>query len=728
MSASTPEALLHQARIQLARGQISAARDLLASALASAPERVDLQVEWARVELAAGDARAAETICRRILSAAPDTVQAWIVLGEALVGSDAAGAEAAWQEALAREPDHAEALFHVGRLHLARGDHGAAIAIYERALRSAPGHPSILIDFGIALDRAGQPARAEASYREVLARRATQIEATANLADLLFRQARFAEALAFYDRLLSLIPGSPAEIWNNRGVCLRQLGRTPLAAESFRKALGGQRSAETLANLGFVEYELNNHDRARELLREAHALKPERLQVKAQLLDLDLHRADWNDFEQKREEIVAGVAALAPGSGQAVPPFAFLALCDDPALQLAAARHFAWPAAPIAGTQRRSGSLAVPLRLGFVASTFHDHPVARLVVELFERIDRSRFELCAYTVGQESNDAMRGRISRAVPRMRKLSGQSTDVIVRQIQADAIDILFDLSGHTGGARPDVFAARAAALQINYLGYAGSMGSAQYDFVATDAYTTPLSEQPHFAERLWHVSSCYLPSDSTRTLGPSLPERSEYGLDANAFVLMSQASAYKLLPDMFRLWLRLLGAIDDAVLWLRPQAAAAESNLRSELRRAGLADERLRFAPFEATARYLTRFRLAHLYLDTYPFGSHTTVNDALFAGLPAITLEGRSMAARASAAQLHAAGLPRLIARSHGEYEAIALGLARDRTQLAEIARELRTRGPKSVLFDMTAYTKCFEDGLVSLWQDHCARASSSNSE
>ena len=290
---------------------------------------------------------------------------------------------------------------------------------------------------------------------------------------------------------------------------------------------------------------------------------------------------------------------------------------------------------------------------------------------------------------------------------------SAERIATQIRADSISILFDLTGHTGHSRPDVFAARPAPIQVNFLGYAGTLGAPYHDYIVTDDYTTPAGEQEHFAERFLPLAGCYVPSDPARTVS-ALPARSTYGLPADAFVLMSQAAPYKIVPEMFDLWARLVAGIEGSVLWLRPMRPEAEAYLRKEASRRGITEGRLIFAPNEALPQYLARYALADLYLDTFPFGSHTTVNDALFAGLPVLTLAGRSMAARASASQVRAAGLPELIATSHRDYESIALGLGRERAGLQALTSRLRSEGRAGALFDMDAYARRFETALQGI--------------
>ena len=477
---------------------------------------------------------------------------------EALEGGRAA--VALIEKALAQklEVRHAEALFDLGNLLGERDEGAAAVAVLERALKLIPGHPGLLVNLGAQLDRTGEQDRAEQCYREVLARRPSEIPALANLAGLLFRRERFAPALETYQRLVAAAPDAPAEIWNNLGVCQKSLRQDAGAERSFRRALDLEPdSPRVLANLGFLYYDALRYEEARPLLARAHALDPARLLVAAQSLDLDLQFADWADFGRKRAEIVAAVATLASLPGQTVAPFAFLSICDDPGLQLAAARSFAWPPSAIPATNRQrpadDPAPAGRLRIGFVSAAFQEHPETRLLIGLLERIDRKRFDVYAYAL-RSSESEMRARVASATTVFREVERMTTDELIAAVCADEIVILFDLTGQTSHARPELFAAKPAPVQVNFLGHSGTLGAAYYDYIVTDAYTTPGAEQANFAERFWLIGECYLPCDTRRTLGET-PPRQRYGLPANAFVFMSQAAPYKILPSMFEWWMRL-----------------------------------------------------------------------------------------------------------------------------------------------------------------------------
>ncbi|HKE42406.1 MAG TPA: tetratricopeptide repeat protein [Casimicrobiaceae bacterium] len=625
------------------------------------------------------------------------------------------------RRASVQDPRNPEALFHLGNLLALRREFASAIMMYERALQFAPAHPELVVNLGVAHGHVGDTAKAEARYREVLRRHPSHARALGNFAQSLFQREDFQGARELYDRLLSVMPQAGADVWNKCGICQQRLGDRVAAEQSFRRALAlAPNAAEINANLALLLYDSRRYGAARELLHRAHALDPRRLLVAAQALVADLQFCDWHDFERRRDAMVAAVSSLASEPRQSVPPYLLLAICDDPVLQSAAAKHWAWPvasAAPGASSPRRFRAAGTPLRIGFVSSALHEHPVPRLIVELLERLDRGRFDVRGYANGRGKTDALRARIERAVTAIVELGHLPTAAAVDRVRADGIDILFDLTGHTGQARPDLFAARPAPVQVNFLGYAGTLGGSYYDFIITDDYTTPPGAQAHFSERLCAVGECYLPSDTRREIAPRNLDRAEYGLAGDAFVFASQAASYKILPDLFNVWMRLLRSLPDAILWLRPAEETTQKNLRAEADRRGVDPRRLVFAPSEPLPRYLARYALADLYLDTYPFGSHTTVNDALFSGIPVLTIAGRSMAARASGAQLRAAGLPELIAASAAEYETIALALARDRQHLRTLKAHLARDGHAIPLFDMEGYVRAFEAAIDRMWAE-----------
>ena len=428
------------------------------------------------------------------------------------------------------------------------------------------------------------------------------------------------------------------------------------------------------------------------------------------LLACRVELADWHDHAALRARLIAGVASASQGRAtDIVPAFDFLALCDDPELQLAAARG--WSASEVAGIAPlapRPRRASRKLRLGFVSSDFGNHPVGRLVIALLERLDRERFEVIAFVTTAETRDAFRLRAERAVDQFAVIDRSDPARCARALQAEAIDVLFDLNGYSGGEAVRIFAHRPAPLQVNFLGYTGTLGSPHYDVIVGDGYCIPADAEAAYTESVLRIDSCYLPSDPLRTVDQTAPTRAQYGLPDAGVVFCAFAAIAKIDPSIFDVWMSLLRETPGSVLWLRHIPTDRLARLRDEAQRRGVAATRLVVAPGDPIPRYLARFALADVFLDTAPFGSHTTVNDALFTGLPVVTIAGSSFAARASASQLAALGLHDLIARDHAHYAEIALRLAASPSMRTTIAARLTDPAVRAPLFDMDAYARRFE--------------------
>ena len=636
-----------------------------------------------------------------------------------LTQADDPGAAAAWQRVLHLAPDDAEAHFQLGNAAGDRGDFARAITHLEAARRALPHHPVLLNNLALAHEARGNLEAAIERLRE--AARSDPRAAAAvrpSLARVLYRAGRYDAALVELDHLLG--SARPDHAWlAARAVCLAELGRDAEALSAYRSALAAQpRSAPVWHDFARWLLARGRFDDADAVLTDAHAALPDDTLMLSLLVVSRQRRADWSDVPALRAELVARVAASAwDGSASG---YDFTVVCDDPALQRRVAERYAaseaGPATP-ASTSARSftapGDASTRVRVGFVSSDYRDHPVGRLAVPLLERLDRGRFEVFAYSTGR-ADDVVGNRIAGAGVRLAALPRRDPPAAASRIRDDGIDVLIDLNGFSGGEALRIFGARPAALQINFLGYTGTLGSAAHDAIVTDRYCVPPEARGDYAEAPLYVEPCYLPSDPRRAIGDTA-HRAAYGLPDDALVLYAGAALYKVSPELFGAWLSLLRDVRGAVLWLRAAPAGTAARVHGEAAKAGIDPARLHFAPAESVERYLARLRLADLVLDTAPFGAHTTVNDALFMGVPTVTLAGRSFAGRASASQLVAAGLRDLVSHDLGGYAGLARSLAADAPRLRAV-RERLDGVRASVLFDADRYATVFADALMSAWR------------
>jgi protein O-GlcNAc transferase len=672
--------------------------------------------ELARSQLAGGERQAAAASAQRAVDAAPGDAQAWTLLGLCLEAFEPERAAAAWRRAIALAPHDAEPHFRIGDFERRRGRYDAAIAAYRAALATGSQHPALLNNFGLALQEQGQLDEAIHSFEAALRLQPDMAAAHANLGDALRAQHRITEAIAAYTRAGTLAPNA-ARVWLNLGVCQHRVGALAAARASFGRALALEPDApDALVNLAASLNAESRYAESLPLLRKVLSRAPHHAQAQSLLLYVQQQTCAWEDIDAG---IAAQRALLGRPDAPAVAPHHLLALPFTASEQLAAAQLWArqqlrLPAADPSPPARRGDG---KLRIGYVSTDFRAHPLANLLTEVIETHDRARVEVFGYSLGPDDGSPERARFERAFDHFADVRSQSDEAIVRRIRDDRIAVLVDTNGYVIHARSDIFALRAAPIQINGIGYAGTLGAACYDFILTDSFVTPPDQQPFFTERFLVLPHCYLPGDTRRAIDAA-PTRTQCGLPETGFVFCCFNASYKILPDIFAIWMRLLQTVTGSVLWLLATNDAATANLREQARRHGLAGERLVFAPRLPLPGHLARHTLADLFLDTFPYNAHTTANDALFAGLPVLTCAGATFASRVAGSQLHAIGLPELVTHSFQAYEGLALELARQPAQLAPYRARLAANRDTQPLFDVAGYTRALEALLFKAWEEY----------
>jgi predicted O-linked N-acetylglucosamine transferase (SPINDLY family) len=423
---------------------------------------------------------------------------------------------------------------------------------------------------------------------------------------------------------------------------------------------------------------------------------------------------DWPalaaDLQRVRD--IAHAIDAQGGAGQAedLSPFCLVGLSDDPALMRWASEHASiYTAARAAARPHDTRRVPRPdgrLRLGLLSSDFHHHATVILMVQALEHIDRSRFELVFYSAGPDDGSALRARVLATATQVHEVASWPARRIAAQIEADQIGVLLDLKGFTKGARLDVIAARAAPLQVAWLGYPGTCGNRDIDYVIGDAVVTPLANQGDFTEAIAQMPHCYQPNDGTRSR-PAAWSRADCGLPEDAVVLASFNQAYKTTAEVFAAWCEVLRATPAAVLWMLVPEADTQRRLRAHAERLGVAGQRIVFAPFIDIEAHRGRLPQADLVLDTFPCSGHTTASDALWAGVPVLTLQGRTFAARVAASLLHTLGLDELVCNDFDTYVARATALAQQAGARAELRARLAQATATSPLFDGARFAQDF---------------------
>lgn len=356
------------------------------------------------------------------------------------------------------------------------------------------------------------------------------------------------------------------------------------------------------------------------------------------------------------------------------------------------------------------------IRVGYLSVESHD-ATTHMIAGVFEHHDRSQFETTAIAIGPDDGSEMRHRIRGSFDRFVSVHGISDDDAQALLRSEQLDILIDLKGNAGDRRTGILARRAAPVQVNYLGYPGTMGVPFIDYIIADPIIIPRESQDYYTEKVVYLPNSYMATDNSRPISTETPSRAAEALPETGFVFASFNYNYKISPEIFVVWMRLLHSIEGSVLWLRSANPDATSSLRRQAGTLGIAPERIVFAPFAPRAEdYFARLRLAGIFLDTLPFNAHATAADALWAGLPVLTCTGNTFAGRVAGSLLCAAGLPELVTHSLEDYEKLALTLAQNPEQLAAIRLKLMRNRATHPIFDTAKFTRSLERAYTIMFE------------
>ncbi len=662
-----------------------------------------------------------------------------------------------FDEALAINPNYLEALRRRGNALTSLNRFDEAIASYSMALAIAPDCVETLKNRGIAYSKANRFDDAIASFDQALDVSPNDVEALMHRANALIRVLNADEAIVNYEKVLKLNRDHP-EALNNRGVALATLKRHDEALASWDKALAAQpdyveahhnracallelhrfREAargfgevlrlkpdhiHALINRGSILFRLKRYDESLSSFERALAINPESVYLPGRVEHAKGHVCDWRNYDLTVQELLGGIRAGKP----VTLPFCLLSMSDSPQDQLKSATIFCSRSNLISNESSKASESPPPkpvrrhhdrIRLAYLSADFHEHPTAHLMAGLFERHDRSKFEIAAISFDRPSQGPTRSRLVNSFERFIDVHKKSDSEVAALLRESGFGIAVDLKGFTTDARVGILARRPAPIQVNYLGYPGTTGADFIDYIVADEFIIPRDQFVHYTEKIVSLPGCYQVNDRDRKISDLIPTRREVGLPERAFVFCCFNNTYKIKPQVFDVWMRLLAKVDQSVLWLYTTNATAVKNLRREAAARRIDPSRLVFAPRVKLEYHLSRHRIADLFLDTLPCNAHTTASDALWAGLPVLTCSGRTFASRVAGSLLHAVGLPDLVTHTLDDYEALALKLATDANLLCEVKDRLARNRLTEPLFDTDRFRRHIEAAYMTMWEIH----------
>jgi predicted O-linked N-acetylglucosamine transferase (SPINDLY family) len=604
-------------------------------------------------------------------------------------------------------PDDSQALSVLGIVLMELGDLDGAIARFDIAIARSGGGFGDHYNRGLALKRLGRAADALLSFARAIAIRPDSADARNNHAASLEDLGQLEGALEGLGRALALAPGHVGAL-TNAGNVLKKLNRLDEALACYEVAVAaGPDDATALSMLGTLLMQLRRHKEALACFDRVLALAPDTPLVPGLRLHCRLYLAQWDGFEAERTAIGASLEA----GHLAADPLLLATFADEPGWLHAAAQAYVQRQCPVIAPAIPARPAGPRLKVGYFSADFRDHPVMALLGEVLEAHDRTRIELHAFAWGPPTEDPWRQRAKAAVKHFTDI-GALGDAAVAALARDAgLDIAIDLMGFTDGARPGIFAHRAAPVQLNFLGFPGTLGAPFMDYLVADPALVPAAERPHYAEKLLLLPESYQPN---ARLGPPITPtpRAELGLPETAVVLAAFNQLHKLTPETFAAWMATLRGAPEALLWLRSDNDSVTATLRAHAEAAGIDPARLHFAAAAPRETHLARLASADLFLDSWPYNAHATASDAWRAGVPVLTRTGRSYAARVGTSLATTLGLPELIAPSTEAYIARATALATDPAQRADLRQRLSASTDR--LFNPTRFARHLEQGFAEM--------------
>lgn len=616
----------------------------------------------------------------------------------------------------AGSPNLARQLVDDGNAAMRQERYDTALAKYRQALKLIPGHPGILNNCAVVLEKLNRLEEAYVAYEQVRRAMPNHPGVLNNCGVVLHKLGRLTEALDQFDRALAQ-KADYAEALNNRGNVLLKLLRPREALDSYDRALVLRPDhPETLHNRATPLQQLKRYKEAAASLSRAIDLAPGLTAARERLFYNRLNYCDWTDYDTASAAVAADMAA----GQKSCDPFFFLGVGQSLAAQRQCAETFAaaeYPVVAVAPPRNRRRK-DDRIHIAYVSADFRQHAVAHLTASLFEDHDRHRFEVTGISLGPDDGSEMRQRLQQAFDRFVDVRGRSDRDVAELMRRLKIDVAINLNGYTEGHRTQIFAHRPAPIQASYLGYSGTMGARFIDYIVADGQVIPSDLAAGYAEHVVRLPDCFMPSDRSRPVPGQKPSRDAVGLPETGFVFCAFNSGYKMRPDVFGTWMKLLRQVDGSVLWLRDESPDSTANLRATAERHGVAPGRLVFAPRVSMELHLARHGQADLFLDSFPYGAHTTANDALWAGLPMITLVGETFVSRVGGSLLHALGLPELVTTSIEDYEALALKLATTPAFLADIRERLARQRRTAPLFDTSRTVRHLEQAYRVMHERH----------
>lgn len=700
------------------KGDKEGAIDCYQKVLDIKPDHAESYNNLGTILMKLGRDNSAKENYQKSIEVRPNFVEAYNNLGSLFIKLDKVDdAILNFEKAKEINPNFIETHYNLGTALMQKGEVNSAIRSFKIALSINPNYAEVYNNLGIAYKKIGEIGDSIKSYEKAIETKENYAEAHNNLGLVLLN---IGDLDSSFKHLQIALEINPDYIYanNNFGLYLSKRGKFSESIEYFNKAIGvNPNFFEAYSNLGNTLKYLKRHDESLACYEKSYAINPEADYSLGSLIHSKLHLSMWDEIDEQ----ILNLRKKINAKEKAIVPFPLLALIDEPDLHKKTAEIYVADKFPPKYDLIKINKYSAhkKIRIGYYSPDFRVHPVANLTAELYEIHDRKKFEVYAFSFGPDTKDEMNKRIKEGVDHfydVRKMSHKQVSILSRDLE---IDIAIDLGGFTQDTRTEIFAMRAAPIQVNYLGYSSTMGSDYMDYIIADKTLIPLDKQRYYSESIAYLPNSFMVNDTKNKISKKTFTREEAGLPKLGFIFCCFNHHYKISPDVFQCWMRILDKVKGSVLWLSDGNQTGINNLKKQAEKYNIDPNRLIFAPrLEFREDHLNRIKLGQLFLDTLPYNAHATTSDALQAGLPVLTCIGKSFASRVAASLINSVDLPELISSSHKQYEKIAIDLATDSTKFTKLKEKLDRNLVSSPLYNTELYAKQIESAYIKMYERH----------
>ena len=612
--------------------------------------------------------------------------------------------------------------FLIGTSFLQLKNYQQAISYLNNSIKIDPNIPHIYNSRGIVHSKTKEFQNAINDFNKAILLKKDFLEAYLNKGIVLKNIKKFEESFKCFNECLKIDSQNP-KVYFNLGNLFTEFGKYQEAKNAYDKAIFfNNKFAEAYDGRGDVMRELskiNQDDKYFELSikdsEEAYRINENLDYLFGKIVHSKMHLNDWSNFNKQLQIIADGLK----NNKKIIVPFPFLSLIDDPQKHKDNSILFAKNFVPILSNNLKKKIIDnSKIKIGYFSADLNAHAVSQLIHKMFRIHDKKKFQIYCYAFGLKEKDEVHKNIEKNVDFYRDIRDIADHEAALVAREDEIDIAIDLQGYTGKQRSGIFANRAAPIQINYLGYPGTMGAKFIDYIIADENLIPKKNQKFYSEKIIYMPDSYQVQDDELKAAEITPSKTKLGLPEDCFIFCAINNNYKILPEVFNSWMKILEKVEQSVLWLLDTNELAKNNLLRETELRKISSDRIVFAKKTSYDIYLSQFQHADLFLDTFVYNAGATASNALWMGVPVLTKIGQSYSSRMASSLLHSIGLPELITNSPEAYEKLAVELATNTNKLSTIKLKLKENRLQKALFNTEIFTRNFEEGLQKVYKNY----------